>query len=504
MHDADAMGALPDMPKQRVSTWRWFLWLVPLMVIVALVVWFFRQHPQDRPVVYSNVVEHFKYGSIGSDRENGLPLEIFRVLPRMFPQYLPKGYDGPKDYRAFGLIYEQGKELPIGFSVRRRRIDLVGLNCGVCHTGSWRLLAHESPRIYLAAASNTFDLLGFFQFLFDCATDNRFSSDAILAEIEKDRNLSWVDKLFLQFAVPQMQAGLLQRRVKLDYLFTADYPRWGPGAVDTFNPYKFLQFQDYYGNGVPRHELFGVADFPVVWNQRAKEGMHLHWDGNNDDVRERNISAAFGAGVTREGIDLAAMERVIAWLFELKSPPFPASDVIDQKAVQRGQATYRQYCADCHAFGASRVGQVLDIEEIRTDRGRLDSFTETFVQAQKHYTAGYPWAFTHFKKTEGYANLPLDGLWARAPFLHNGSVPTMWDLLTPEQNRPQQFYRGHGVYDVKKLGIRVDVQQIDGRPAWLYDTTRPSKGNQGHSGRAYGTELSDAEKWDLIEYLKTL
>ena len=63
------------------------------------------------------------------------------------------------------------------------------------------------------------------------------------------------------------------------------------------------------------------------------------------------------------------------------------------------------------------------------------------------FGAGRPWAFSHFKKTNGYAAAPLDGVWLRAPYLHNGSVPTLRDLLNAPAERPTSFYRGYDVYD---------------------------------------------------------
>ena len=59
---------------------------------------------------------------------------------------------------------------------------------------------------------------------------------------------------------------------------------------------------------------------------------------------------------------------------------------------------------------------------------------------------GYPWQFTHFRKTNGYSNMPLDGIWLRAPYLHNGSVPTLRALMFPDE-RPAVFFRGYDVYD---------------------------------------------------------
>ena len=61
--------------------------------------------------------------------------------------------------------------------------------------------------------------------------------------------------------------------------------------------------------------------------------------------------------------------------------------------------------------------------------------------------------FSHFRKTFGYANSPLDGVWLRAPYLHNGSVPTLRDLLEPSDQRPKTFYRGYDVYDQRKSAL---------------------------------------------------
>ena len=65
---------------------------------------------------------------------------------------------------------------------------------------------------------------------------------------------------------------------------------------------------------------------------------------------------------------------------------------------------------------------------------------------------GKPWRFSHFRKTDGYANMPLDGMWLRAPYLHNGSVPTLRALLFPEK-RPAEFYRAYDVYDWDNVGF---------------------------------------------------
>ena len=101
--------------------------------------------------------------------------------------------------------------------------------------------------------------------------------------------------------------------------------------------------------------------------------------------------------------------------------------------------------------------------------------------------------------------MPLDGLWARAPYLHNGSVPTLNDLLEPAEQRPVSFFIGDTVYDQENVGFRHDSPVADdGRRLMRLDTTLRGNGNHGHEGEPYGTALADDDKQALLEYLKTL
>jgi len=490
--------------RRAVRNWMIAAGVIGLLVVLGIVG--AKRYAPNRPVVYQDIIEHFKYGSIGSDIENGLPLRILQVLPRMFPDYLPAG--GPRNYTAFGFLQEDGRQLPIGFSVRRSYIDLAGLNCAVCHVGEVRASANDKPQMVLGMPANTVDLQAFFEFLFACAADNRFTADHIIAEMEKDGHLFFVDRLVYRMAVPQLQAGLLKVKSQLEAFMLPAHPKFGPGRVDTFNPYKVNQYSEHYPPGsLSAEERIGTVDFPAIWNQRPREGLNLHWDGNNSSVRERNFSAAFGAGATPRGVDSAAFDRVTVWLADLPPPRYPYGIFSDRNVLARGEALYKERCHACHAFGGKLIGQVDPIDSIRTDRHRLDSYTEKLAKIQLQYGEGYDWKFTHFRKTNGYANLPLDGIWARAPYLHNGSVPTLWDLLTPEEQRNggrDFFYRGHTVYDREKVGFRTDIEEVDGRKSFRFVISEPGNGNRGHSGARYGTDLSDEDKRALIEYMKTL
>jgi hypothetical protein len=235
--------------------------------------------------------------------------------------------------------------------------------------------------------------------------------------------------------------------------------------------------------------------------------MWLHWDGNNNSVEERNRSASFGTGAIPPTLDRPSIKKMETWLNDAQPPDYPYP--IDQVLVARGAPIYAEYCARCHGetgkkFAGELVGQVTPIEQIGTDRHRLDSYSAELCANQNLLYAGYPKdRFSHFRKTFGYANQPLDGIWLRAPYLHNGSVPTLRALLNPASKRPKVFHRGYDVYDPKNVGFVSDVAAEKDRRYFEFNTALPGNGNFGHEGKIYGTELSSDAKEALIEYLKT-
>lgn len=100
----------------------------------------------------------------------------------------------------------------------------------------------------------------------------------------------------------------------------------------------------------------------------------------------------------------------------------------------------------------------------------------------------------------GYIAAHLDGIWLRAPYLHNGSVPTLHDLLEPVEHRSKVFYRGYDLYDSENVGFvsqGADAEEVGTK----FDTSNKGSSNQGH---LFGTDLSVEDKNALIEYLKTL
>ena len=415
-----------------------------ILALIILVGVYYFVFARTYPVTYEEDDDHFKYGSIGSEPANGLPYWIFKSLPHLFQDKL-----GPQGYRTFGFLYETPEsDLPIGFSKRKvNGLDFIWLNCAVCHTGIFQDPTGKEQLI-IGAPANKLRLQDFIAFLRTVATDNRFTSENVLQGIEAvGGNLSILEKLLYRFyVVERVRAGLLDLKEKLYFLDRDDLNAWGAGRVDTFNPYKILQLNFPMGK---QHlsvvELNSAADYPSIWMQRPRKGMNLHWDGNNASVEERNLSAALGAGVTPVTVDRKSLKRIENWLLDFSAPEFPGK--IDEALTQQGASLYQEYCSACHGDRLrsdeytkqgndgdknarpydysikryARLGQVEDLNDVQTDPGRFTAYTEAFAAAQNTLYAGYPWRFSHFKKTIGYANHPLDGIWARSPYLHNGS-----------------------------------------------------------------------------------
>jgi hypothetical protein len=477
-------------------------------VVILGVVWVLVAIAIDRPTTYDDIEEHFKYGSIGSEPGGSVlqtvggvlpPYWIFRSLPSICSDKLPGGYE------TFGFITEPGKDLPIGVS-RRRRLggDQVGLNCAVCHTSTVRDAPGAAPRIVLGMPAHRLDLQGFVQFVLDCTLDSRLTPDAIRGRLPSRGGPTLFERALLRLGlVDRLKITVLNLRNRIAPALADELPRWGRGRVDTFNPYKSIQF-NWDLSKLPPGELIGASDFPSIWNQKPREGMHLHWDGDNDSVDERNLSAALGAGVTPVTVDHDNLKRVRDWIWTLPPPSYPFA--IDKALASRGEPVYQKLCTNCHGdhrfrdgvITGSQIGRVVPLADIGTDPYRLNSYTVAFAANQYSLYPDSQYRFSHFRKTNGYANHPLDGIWLRAPYLHNGSVPTLRDLLEPFERRPTVFYRGYDVFDQANVGFVTDGPEAQGFSR--YDTSLPGNSNSGH---VYGTTLPEEDKRAIVEYLKT-
>ncbi len=422
---------------------------------------------------------HFKYGSIGAE-VHGFPYLIWRELPSVFADRIPKGY------AEFGFVTERGRDLPIGVSVRRYGVLRVGFNCATCHTS--QVVSDKSAEILLGAPAEQLDLQAYIHFLIDASLDPRLTADAVLQSAKRNgRPIGLFDRLVLKYVVfPRLPSEIAQ--VKNSLVWMDARPPHGPGRTDAGNFWR-----EHWGLNPQRDKLVGAVDFPSIWNQRIRTKGSFHWDGNNSSLEERNISAALAGGAAEWLMDRNSIGRVSNWLLDLRPPEFPTS--VDSDLALKGKDIYnREGCGTCHNPSSDRVGNVTPIHEVKTDPERLNLFSEDMLQRFKTVGSGYSWHFQHYQKTEGYVNMPLDGIWARGPYLHNGSVPSLLALLSPPQERPKTFLRGCTKFDPNVVGFRCDN-------GFQFDTNLRGNSNAGHG---YGTALGMPDKVALVEYLKTL
>lgn len=431
------------------------------------------------PAHFDDDVEHFKYGSIGAE-VNGYPYLIWRELPYIFKNKLPGGF------KEFGFIAEDGRELPIGVSVRRYGVKRVGFNCAACHT-TYVSFGGKS-RLVLGAPANQLDLQAYIRFLTEVSTDPKLTADTVFASAEANgRPFGWFNKLVFKYIVferlNEETAGLAT-----SLAWMKRRPDHGPGRTDAGNFWR-----SRWGLHPENDDIVGAVDYPSIWNQRIRENGWFHWDGNNSSLDERNISAALAGGAAEWLFEHRSVRRVSDWLADLPPPAF--SGPVDSALASRGATVYgREGCGGCHDVGNPQMGQVTDLALLKTDGERADLFSTQMVKYFRDVGKGYSYRFSHYRATNGYVNMPLDGIWARGPYLHNGSVPTLADLLEPGTKRPVTFRRGCTNFDPVRVGYACDT-------GFVFDTSLRGNGNGGHD---YGTGLSIDEKAALLEYMKTL
>jgi hypothetical protein len=265
---------------------------------------------------------------------------------------------------------------------------------------------------------------------------------------------------------------------------------------------------------------------PAWWNWKPKRW--IYYDGAID--ARSHTAGAFtltGQFHALNGKDI--LEQYDAWMDvkifiqdRIHPPAYPLP--VDAGRAARGAKIYHSdaaRCADCHGTYEGSPPRLVDystpvtpLSQVQTDPARYEGMSDGFLE--KYNTM--PWYSAYYKartkrdRPPGYLAPPLDGLWATAPYLHNGAVPTVLDLLTDPRSRPGRYYRQPttelSAFDPDKLGWKVTVcppatwsERLLPYPRMVFDTTRRGLGNGGHT---WGVDLKAEEKRDLIEFLKTL
>jgi hypothetical protein len=204
--------------------------------------------------------------------------------------------------------------------------------------------------------------------------------------------------------------------------------------------------------------------------------------------------------------NIAEAVDVMAFLRSYRPQPFPGA--IDKDRAEHGRQLYAAQCAACHGrYDAGLAPRLVEfpnwIGDVGTDGLRAKLFDEPLAAAISR--TGYASKIA-VARGSNYAAPPLTGIWASAPYLHNGSVPTLASLLSPD-TRPPRFNVGGHALDFEQVGLKLD--EAGNYPAGykpfsmpaLIDTATPGRSNSGHR---FGENLDAGDKRDLIAYLKLL
>ena len=242
---------------------------------------------------------------------------------------------------------------------------------------------------------------------------------------------------------------------------------------------------------------------PAWWLLKKKKTMYHTGGGDARSVRSlmQFMMSPLNSGpaIIKEEADFRDIQ---AYLLSLEPPKYPFP--IDATLAKKGQELFEATCSRCHGTYGEKwtyPNKIVPLEEIGTDpnalrghhaEGSATTTTRAGSPRRRATTATRP------MPTDGYQAPPLDGIWATAPYFHNGSVPTVYHVLNSKA-RPKIFTRSYRTdeadYDEEKLGWKVKV--LDGPPdpklppierRKVYDTTQPGRGNGGHT---FGDKLTE-------------
>ena len=245
-----------------------------------------------------------------------------------------------------------------------------------------------------------------------------------------------------------------------------------------------------------------ASDVPPLWNVKKKNALYYNGMGRGDLSRLLMLIGVVGIvdATQAERIDAHAPD-LLAWIFSLEAPLYPGT--VNAAVAEQGRGVFEANCATCHGtYGAQETYPNLWIpaEMVGTDPAYAQFFADQTDFIAWYNASWYGGDATYTVAEVGYVAPPLDGIWATAPYFHNGSVPTL-DAVLDASQRPTRWRRNYAStdYDLERVGWPVEVSDETG--ASVYDTTAFGFGNGGHR---YGDLLTPTERRALLEYLKTL
>lgn len=514
-----------------------------------------RQRELDRYLTDNNLeFQQFKDVPVGNA---GIPAIMLRVFPLLFPEiwgepdayFAPVGL-GPDPFapnKTFPLgigISPSGIVIPVpvGDQVVNVDIQVTQLTCMACHAGRVET-SDGSIQTLIGAPNNQFDRFRYRatqtvshvdftadQFRQAIATAAAAGPGWLYPAPAMGQQEALETALFLSPGVAENFVTSLRQRVLAMAQRTAktllSYSYAGDNAPDFNGPQAGLL--DAYGvvsvlvldpDVLTPEEIAAYAppkpalvDIMSTWLQQDRPLGQ--WDGSAASPVHRNVASSLGVVSLPSAVDVNNAIVTTDFVQALPPPPYPFA--VDKGAADKGKILFKRHCSSCHYAGAD---EIYSPDYVGTDPNRVNVLSDytasrlasvigatcpDFVLRCNTVSGEAFNADEILRITGGYQALPLDGIWARAPYLHNGSVPTLAALLTGE--RPPQFYRGNVQYDQVNVGFQWD--RAISQYASLYDTRLDGFSNAGHSGPEFNGPLDWANEPEalrqLLEYLKTL
>ena len=320
----------------------------------------------------------------------------------------------------------------------------------------------------------------------------------------------------LQTLIEEVRTTKLRAGKPLAHLDRASLLMPLGGSIGTTNAVMFGKFLLAYRDRElvvhkdrPRPELVNHDhDAPAWWLLKRK--THLYCDGfapkGHRALMQFLLIPSNGPDRFRSWEN--DYRAILAWIESLEAPPWPGT--VDRSLAERGKVAFERVCAECHGTYGSNghwPEKIVPLDVVGTDPVRLRSLG---LEGRKRYAASWFTGDTELPtivEPAGYVAPPLDGVWATAPYLHNGSVPTLWHILHPD-DRPRIWRRTADGYDESKVGLEVTAYEKmpDGLSGasprrQVFDSRLPSKSAAGHR---VADELDESERSAVLEYLKTL
>lgn len=256
-----------------------------------------------------------------------------------------------------------------------------------------------------------------------------------------------------------------------------------------------------------------VEDVPAWWLLKKKKTMYYTGTSHARSVRSiMQFMLLPTNGLETFTKEESTFADIQAYLLTLEAPKYPFA--IDKEVAARGEKIFEETCAKCHGtYGPKWTypNKIVAIDVIGTDRNRFDGLSRKVGEFYNKSWFGQEKDVGQVVAPKGYQAPPLDGIWATAPYFHNGSAPTLAHVINSKA-RPKIFTRSFKTdedsYDKVNVGWKVQVLEKGPDPSLpayerrkVYDTTQPGRSNGGHT---FGDGLSDEERRAVIEYLKTL